>query len=41
LEGDRLTVCTGAPGAPRPSAFATSYYNKSILTVLVRLPSSN
>lgn len=38
LEGDCLTVCTGAPGAPRPSTFATSYWNKSILTTLVRLP---
>jgi uncharacterized protein (TIGR03067 family) len=40
LEGDRLTVCTGAPGDPRPSNFATSYLNKSILTILVRLPPS-
>jgi uncharacterized protein (TIGR03067 family) len=40
LEGDRLTVCTGAPGTPRPSAFTTSYWNKSILTILVRLSPS-
>jgi uncharacterized protein (TIGR03067 family) len=38
LEGDRLTVCTGAPGDPRPTNFATSLSNKSILTVLVRVP---
>jgi hypothetical protein len=40
LEGDRLTVCTAAPGDPRPSTFGTSYLNKSILTILVRLPPS-
>ena len=38
LEGDRLTICTGAPGDPRPTSFATSPWNKSILTVLVRVP---
>jgi uncharacterized protein (TIGR03067 family) len=38
LEGNRLTICTGAPGAPRPTTFATSLWNKSILTVLVRVP---
>jgi len=37
LEGDRLTICTGAPGDPRPTSFATSPWNKSILTVLVRV----
>jgi uncharacterized protein (TIGR03067 family) len=40
LEGDRLTICTGALGDPRPTTFATSPWNKSILTVLVRVPSS-
>lgn len=39
LAGDRLTICTGAPGRPRPTAFATSFGSKSILTVLVRQPS--
>jgi uncharacterized protein (TIGR03067 family) len=38
LEGDRLTICTAAPGDPRPTSFATSPWNKSILTVLVRVP---
>jgi uncharacterized protein (TIGR03067 family) len=40
LEGERLTICTGAPGDPRPTNFATSPWNKSILTVLVRVPST-
>ena len=30
LEGDQLTICTGAPGAPRPTSFTTSPWNKSI-----------
>jgi uncharacterized protein (TIGR03067 family) len=38
LEGDQLTICTGAPGDPRPTSFATSLWNKSILTILVRVP---
>jgi uncharacterized protein (TIGR03067 family) len=38
LEGDRLTICTSAPGDPRPTSFATSPWNNSILTVLVRVP---
>ena len=40
LEGDRLTICTGGPGDPRPTTFATSLFNDSILTVLVRVPST-
>ena len=36
LHGDRLTLCTGAPGAPRPVTFRTSFFDRSILTVLVR-----
>jgi uncharacterized protein (TIGR03067 family) len=40
LEEDRLTICTGAPGDPRPTTFATSPWNKSILTVLLRVPSN-
>ena len=36
LDGDRLTVCTGAPGKRRPTDFATSLGSRSILTILVR-----
>lgn len=36
LDGNRLTLCTGAPGRPRPTAFSTSFRSKSVLTVLVR-----
>jgi uncharacterized protein (TIGR03067 family) len=41
LDGDRLTICTGAPGHPRPTTFSTSLRNKSILTVVVRVPTKN
>jgi uncharacterized protein (TIGR03067 family) len=40
IDGDQLTLCTGAPGAPRPTNFTTSQWNKSILTVLVRVPAT-
>ena len=36
LVGDRLAVCTGAPGQPRPTDFATSFGSRTILTLLVR-----
>jgi uncharacterized protein (TIGR03067 family) len=40
LNGDRLTVCTGAPGASRPTDFATSFGSGTVLTILVRQPSA-
>ena len=36
LDGNRLAVCTGAPGSRRPTDFATSFGSGTILTFLVR-----
>jgi uncharacterized protein (TIGR03067 family) len=32
IEGDRLTLCTAAPGYPRPTEFSTSLFRGTILT---------
>lgn len=36
LERNRLTVCTGGPGEPRPTEFKTSPFSGTILTQLER-----
>ena len=36
LDGERLTICTGAPGEARPKEFRTSIFSGAILTRLKR-----
>jgi uncharacterized protein (TIGR03067 family) len=36
IEGSRLTLCTAAPGQPRPTEFSTSPFSGTILTVTER-----
>ena len=36
IEGDRLTLCTAAPGQPRPINFRTSPFTGTILTTTQR-----
>lgn len=36
FEGDRLTLCTAAPGQPRPTEFSTSPFTGTILTTTQR-----
>lgn len=36
IEGDRLTLCTAAPGQPRPTEFSTSPFTGTILTTTRR-----
>jgi len=36
IEGSRLTLCTAAPGQPRPTGFSTSPFSGTILTTTQR-----
>ena len=36
IEGERLTLCTAAPGQPRPTEFSTSPFTGTILTTTQR-----